>query len=49
MNLTHFRLETDADGVALLTWDSPGKSMNLITEEVMRDLEAALDATTADA
>ena len=25
MNLTQFRLETDADGIALVTWDVAGK------------------------
>ena len=49
MNLTQFRLEKDADGIALLTWDAPGKSMNLIDATMMSELEAALDATTADA
>ena len=24
MNLTNFRFETDADGIALVTWDMPG-------------------------
>ena len=31
MNLTNFRFETDADGIALATWDMPGRSMNVIT------------------
>jgi len=26
MNLTNFRFETDADGVALVTWDMPARS-----------------------
>jgi 3-hydroxyacyl-CoA dehydrogenase/enoyl-CoA hydratase/3-hydroxybutyryl-CoA epimerase len=26
MNATNFRFETDADGVALITWDMPGRS-----------------------
>ena len=30
MDLKTFRLDTDADGIALLTWDMPGKSMNVI-------------------
>jgi 3-hydroxyacyl-CoA dehydrogenase/enoyl-CoA hydratase/3-hydroxybutyryl-CoA epimerase len=49
MNLTHFRLETDADGIVLATWDSPGKSMNVITQEVMADLDAIIDHVVADA
>ncbi|MGO7100752.1 enoyl-CoA hydratase-related protein, partial [Rhizobium johnstonii] len=41
-------LETDSDGIALVTWDMPGKSMNVFTAEVMADLDAIIDATTAD-
>jgi 3-hydroxyacyl-CoA dehydrogenase / enoyl-CoA hydratase / 3-hydroxybutyryl-CoA epimerase len=43
MKLTHFRFETDADGIALLTWDMAGRSMNVITREVMDDLQAVID------
>ena len=35
MNLTNFRFETDADGIALVTWDMPGRSMNVINAEVI--------------
>ena len=49
MNLTQFRLETDADGIALVTWDVPGKTMNLINAAMMSELEQIVDATTADA
>ena len=38
MNLTNFRFETDADGVALVTWDMPGRSMNVINNEVIGEL-----------
>ena len=31
MNLDNFRFEIDADGVALVTWDMPGRSMNVLT------------------
>jgi 3-hydroxyacyl-CoA dehydrogenase/enoyl-CoA hydratase/3-hydroxybutyryl-CoA epimerase len=43
MNLTNFRFETDADGIALLTWDMPGKSMNVIDMDVIRELGEAVD------
>ncbi len=39
MTLQNFRLETDEAGVALLTWDMPGRSMNVITEAVMDELD----------
>ena len=34
MNLKNFRVETGPDGIALVTWDMPGRSMNVITAEV---------------
>ena len=48
MNLTHFRFETDSDGIATLTWDMPGRSMNVITPEVMAELDQVVDAVAAD-
>lgn len=39
MNLENFRFETDDAGIALLTWDMPGHSMNLITPQVLDELE----------
>ncbi|MDR7037831.1 3-hydroxyacyl-CoA dehydrogenase/enoyl-CoA hydratase/3-hydroxybutyryl-CoA epimerase [Methylobacterium sp. BE186] len=49
MNLTNFRFETDADGIALATWDMPGRSMNVITPEVMDELARIVDAVAGDA
>jgi 3-hydroxyacyl-CoA dehydrogenase/enoyl-CoA hydratase/3-hydroxybutyryl-CoA epimerase len=49
MTYTHFTVQTDADGVALVTWDMPGKSMNVFTIEVMDELETIIDQVTADA
>ncbi len=48
MTMTNFRLETDADGIATLTWDMPDRSMNVITPEVMADLNTAIDTIVAD-
>lgn len=48
MSYTNFTVEIDADGIALVTWDMPGKSMNVFTEEVMNELDAIIDATVAD-
>lgn len=44
----YFKIETDADGIALVTWDMPDKSMNVITVEVMEELDAIIDQTVAD-
>ena len=48
MNLVNFRFETGADGVALLTWDMPDRSMNVITPQAMDELEQVVDAVVAD-
>ncbi|MBB5575020.1 MULTISPECIES: 3-hydroxyacyl-CoA dehydrogenase NAD-binding domain-containing protein [Rhizobium] len=48
MAYTNFTIETDADGIALVTWDMPGKSMNVFTGEVLEELNAIIDATVAD-
>ena len=39
-----FRSETDAEGIATITWDLPGRSMNVMTLEGLRELEALFDA-----
>ncbi|MCZ7850683.1 3-hydroxyacyl-CoA dehydrogenase NAD-binding domain-containing protein [Agrobacterium salinitolerans] len=46
---TNFTIETDADGIALVTWDMPEKSMNVFTSDVLEELNAIVDATVADA
>jgi 3-hydroxyacyl-CoA dehydrogenase/enoyl-CoA hydratase/3-hydroxybutyryl-CoA epimerase len=48
MNLTTFRFDIDADGIALATWDMDGRSMNVITPQVMEDLSAIVDAVAKD-
>ena len=45
----NFTIETDADGIALVTWDMPDKSMNVFTVEVMDELERIIDQVVADA
>jgi 3-hydroxyacyl-CoA dehydrogenase/enoyl-CoA hydratase/3-hydroxybutyryl-CoA epimerase len=49
MSYTNFKVETDSDGIALVTWDMPGRSMNVFTEEVMRELDGIVDQTAGDA
>ena len=49
MDLRNFTVETDADGLALVTWDMPDRSMNVFTEEVLREIETLVDAFAADA
>jgi 3-hydroxyacyl-CoA dehydrogenase / enoyl-CoA hydratase / 3-hydroxybutyryl-CoA epimerase len=47
-NFTNFRFEVDADGIALATWDMPGRSMNVITPEVMGELEQIIETVAGD-
>ena len=47
--MTNFKYEVDQDGIALITWDMPGRSMNVLNADVLSELESLLDKTTADA
>jgi 3-hydroxyacyl-CoA dehydrogenase/enoyl-CoA hydratase/3-hydroxybutyryl-CoA epimerase len=49
MSYKNFTVETDADGIALVTWDMPDKSMNVFTEEVMDELDRIVDQVASDA
>ncbi|MDR7225067.1 3-hydroxyacyl-CoA dehydrogenase NAD-binding domain-containing protein [Aminobacter aminovorans] len=49
MTYTNFTVETDADGIALVTWNMPDRSMNVFTEEVMGELDKIIDQVVADA
>ncbi|MFG6081255.1 3-hydroxyacyl-CoA dehydrogenase NAD-binding domain-containing protein [Paracoccus litorisediminis] len=46
--MTDFTMQKDADGVALITWDLPGKSMNVLTMEGAAELNALIDDALAD-
>ncbi len=43
MKLNNFTIETDADGIATATWDMKDRSMNVITVEVMDELDKIID------
>ncbi|HMK89742.1 MAG TPA: 3-hydroxyacyl-CoA dehydrogenase NAD-binding domain-containing protein [Methylocystis sp.] len=47
MNLQNFRFETGADGVAVLTWDMPDRSMNVITEGVIDEIALVVEHVVA--
>jgi len=49
MTTPNFRFEVDADGVALIVWDMPGRSMNVLTPEAIEDLDGLIDKVAADA
>jgi 3-hydroxyacyl-CoA dehydrogenase / enoyl-CoA hydratase / 3-hydroxybutyryl-CoA epimerase len=48
MDLKNFRFETDADGVALVSWDMPGRSMNVINNEVIAELDKIVEKIAGD-
>jgi 3-hydroxyacyl-CoA dehydrogenase / enoyl-CoA hydratase / 3-hydroxybutyryl-CoA epimerase len=47
--MANFKLDVDADGIALITWDMAERSMNVITTSVIEELGALVDKVTADA
>lgn len=49
MAFKNFKVETDADGIALVTWDIPGRSMNVLDTTTIEELSAIVQQTTADA
>lgn len=46
--MTDFTMETGADGVAIITWDTQGKSMNVMNQQGFIDLDALIDKALAD-
>jgi 3-hydroxyacyl-CoA dehydrogenase / enoyl-CoA hydratase / 3-hydroxybutyryl-CoA epimerase len=49
MSFTHFTLDVDSDGFALITWNSPGRSMNIIDMAVLDELSTIVEQVAADA
>src|SRR6516164_4453247 len=49
MTYTNFKLAIDGDGIALLTWDVPDRSMNVITLQGIDELSAIVEELAADA
>ena len=49
MAYENFRVETGSDGIAVVTWDMPDRSMNVFTAKVMDELAAIVEAVAADA
>jgi 3-hydroxyacyl-CoA dehydrogenase/enoyl-CoA hydratase/3-hydroxybutyryl-CoA epimerase len=49
MDPKNFTIETDGDGIALVTWNMPGRSMNVFTMEVMQELADIVEKVAADA
>jgi len=46
--MSDFTYAVDADGVATITWDTVGKSMNVMSIQAFRDLDGMIDKALAD-
>ena len=46
--MTDFTMKTDGDGIATITWDVKGKSMNVMTLQAWDDLDALIDEALGD-
>src|SRR5271156_1475850 len=49
MTFTNFTLDIDSAGIALVTWNMPERSMNVIDMAVMAELSAIFEQVAADA
>src|SRR5262245_49347877 len=49
MNYKNFKIDVDADGIALVTWDMPGRSMNVFDEGALREMDKIVDQVTKHA
>lgn len=47
--MKNFRMDVDTSGIALVTWDMPNKSMNVIDQSVIEELEWIVDKVANDA
>ncbi|PWE18963.1 3-hydroxyacyl-CoA dehydrogenase [Marinicauda salina] len=48
MTYTHFKFDVDGDGIALVTFDSPDVSMNVLSNKVMEELSAIAEKIAGD-
>jgi len=49
MTYTNFKLDIDGDGIALVTWNMPGRTMNVIDKGATDELSAIVEQVAADA
>src|SRR6202034_1371611 len=49
MTFQNFTFDVDADGIALVTWNMPGRSMNVIDAKVMEELAAIVERVANEA
>ncbi len=44
----NFSFDVDSDGIALVTWDMPGRSMNVLSQSSMADLASIIEKIASD-
>jgi 3-hydroxyacyl-CoA dehydrogenase / enoyl-CoA hydratase / 3-hydroxybutyryl-CoA epimerase len=49
MTYTNFNVDVDADGIAVIAWNMPGRSMNVIDTTVIEELAAIVERVASDA
>src|SRR5215813_14132653 len=49
MTTVNFKLDIDADGIALVTWDVPGRSMNVIDLKTIEELSTIVEQVASNA
>ncbi|HEY4265834.1 MAG TPA: enoyl-CoA hydratase-related protein, partial [Micropepsaceae bacterium] len=49
MNLVNFKWDQDQDGIVTLSWDTPGKSVNVLSMAAVAELAQVADAIKTDA
>src|SRR5919205_3537756 len=49
LDTVNFKLDIDADGIALVTWDVPGRSMNVIDLKTIEELSTIVEQVAGDA
>jgi 3-hydroxyacyl-CoA dehydrogenase/enoyl-CoA hydratase/3-hydroxybutyryl-CoA epimerase len=47
--MENFKIEVDGDGIALVTFDVPGRSMNTLTASVIREIGEVVETIKSDA
>src|SRR6185312_7410589 len=47
--MANFKFDVDGDGIALVTWDMPGRSMNVIDASVTEELAGIVEKVASDA
>jgi 3-hydroxyacyl-CoA dehydrogenase / enoyl-CoA hydratase / 3-hydroxybutyryl-CoA epimerase len=47
--MANFKLDVDGDGIALVTWDMPGRSMNVIDQSTIEEFGGIVEKVAGDA